>query len=304
MPEPTEAWAAEQIQCLAATLSGGGPAAAHALRDLVGGKIFVKQFERPNRKRHYLQGRFAIRLASVVDIASGGRLVSAPGDEGAGDHQVEFVIDFVEPDVNDALAETAKRYYDQGLLNKAIAQQMGIWPSQVTKLLKHWCQLHGQSLPDARTRRASLPRKTMEVRRYEQIADQAVELMHRGYSDAKIGRMFDCSDFVAAKAIRHWHQLRNLPTPTRKQRREALARRAQQLLATQAPMKAIAKELGCSMPTLRRLLEIAHRLDGQTRPDGRSRKSWPTEGRVGSGGRLPSRRRLGALFSGKQSGVD
>ena len=115
MPEPTEEWAAEQLQCLSATLSGGGPAAAHALRDLVGGKIFVKQIERPNRKRHYLQGRFAIRLASVVDIASGGRLVSAPGDEGAGDHQVEFVIDFVEPDLNDALAETAKRYYDQGL---------------------------------------------------------------------------------------------------------------------------------------------------------------------------------------------
>jgi hypothetical protein len=112
----------------------------------------------------------------------------------------------------------------------------------------------------------------MEVHRYEQIADQAVELMHRGYSDKKIGRLLGCSDFVAAKAIRHWHRVRELPTPTKRQRREARARQAQQLLARQEPMEKIAKELECSVTTLRNLLEIAYRLDGQHRPDGRSRR--------------------------------
>ena len=46
-PEPTEAWVLERFQELEAVLREGGPAAALALRGLVGGRIVVRQIKRP-----------------------------------------------------------------------------------------------------------------------------------------------------------------------------------------------------------------------------------------------------------------
>lgn len=269
LPEPTDAWVADQLQNLSGVLSHAGPAAAHALRDLVGGKIFLKQVERPDSKRHFLRGRFTIRLSSVVTAATG-RNVTLVARDGAGAMEAEFAIDFVEDDPMDALADKVKQLYDQGLMNQEIAEQLNIWRSQVTRYLKHWSKLHGEPLPDGRTRRASLPRKTMEVHQYERVAEEAVALMHKGFSDARIGKKLGCSAFVAGKAIRHWHRIRNLPTPTTRQRREARARLAKGLHDEGLEMKAIAKELECSLPTLCRLLDIAYELEGRERPDGRS----------------------------------
>jgi site-specific DNA recombinase len=272
-PEPTETWVGEQLHHLSIVLSGGGPAAAHALKDLVGGKIFVKQVERPGYKRHLLQGRFTIRLASVVAIATGGRLVPPPDGDASGDRQVEFVIDFVDEDPSDALADEVKRLYDEGFMCKEIAQEMNLWRSQVTQLLKHWCKRHGESLPDGRKRRATLPRKTIEVHPYERIADDAAALMLQGLCDAKIAKKLGCRDFVVTKAIRHWHRIRNLAVPTTKERRNARAKLAKQLVDSGRTFNSAAAELECSMPTFCKLMDLAYKLEGRERPDGRSQRA-------------------------------
>lgn len=272
MAKPDGPWADQRLGCLAGLLAKGGPAAAHALRELVGGEISVTEIQRPGRKRHYLRAQFSIRVASLVRVANAYPEPTRFNPQTEECTAEQITIDFIDADPADALAEEAKRLYDQSLMCKEIAQQMGIWPSQVTKLLKHWCQLHGQALPDARVRRASLPRKTMEVHQYERVADDAVALMQRGFSDAKIGKKLGCSAFVAGKAIKHWHRLQNLPTPTTRQRREARARLAKKLRDEGQTMKAIALELECSEPTLCRLLDLAYRLEGRERPDGRSQR--------------------------------
>ncbi|HVX09970.1 MAG TPA: recombinase family protein [Pirellulales bacterium] len=185
IPEPTEVWVDERLHNLSAVLSGSGPAAAHALSDLLGGKIIVKQVERLGRKRHFLQGRFTIRMTSAIVAVSGAKL-SGSADSDAGSKQVDFVIDFVDEDPRDALADEVKRQYDEGRMCKEIADNLGLYRSQVTELLHHWCRKHGETLPDGRKRRASLERKTIQPRQYELIADDAVALMKKGFPDAKI----------------------------------------------------------------------------------------------------------------------
>ena len=71
LPEPTEAWVSEQFASLGAILAEGGPAAALALRNLVGGRIIVDQVERPGQKRHFMRARFSIKTAALM--RAGGR---------------------------------------------------------------------------------------------------------------------------------------------------------------------------------------------------------------------------------------
>jgi len=43
-------------------LSGKHPAAALALQSLIAGRIIVTEIRQPGKDRHYLQGRFRIKL--------------------------------------------------------------------------------------------------------------------------------------------------------------------------------------------------------------------------------------------------
>jgi DNA invertase Pin-like site-specific DNA recombinase len=256
--EPTAEWVAQQLANLSDLLRAGTPAAAYALRDLVGGQIVVEEIREPGKKRHYLRGRFTIRSNSVAKVACTS-LADATPDEGNASENLleEFVIDFVDPDPNDELAEVAKRLYDGGLANKQIAKEMKLHRSQVTMLLQHWSELHGEQLPDGRSRRWTLPQMAEDSPEYQKIADEAVTLMGKGYSSLKIGRQLGCSGTTVDKAITWWHTNRGLPVPTTKDRRLARAQLAKSLRDDGLPIEEIKRILECSTTTLYRLLGIA-----------------------------------------------
>jgi len=170
--DPTEEWVMNQLRSLADVLTAGTPAAALALRELVGGQIVVEEIREPGRKRYFLRGRFTIKsnLLAKVICPSSVDPATVDGEE-AGELAEEIVIDFVDADPLDELAEKAKQLYDQDLSNQEISRQMNCSKSQITKLLGHWSELHSQPLPDGRSRRWKLPRAPQVVPAYQQIAD-------------------------------------------------------------------------------------------------------------------------------------
>src|SRR5205814_99041 len=64
--EPTVEWISEQLENLSQVLHGDKPAAACALRALIGGQVLVHEIRDPNRKRFFVQGKFVIELGHVV----------------------------------------------------------------------------------------------------------------------------------------------------------------------------------------------------------------------------------------------
>jgi DNA invertase Pin-like site-specific DNA recombinase len=224
--EPTEAWLREQLQNLGATLREGNPAAAVALRELVGGAIVVTEIRCEGRKRFHLQGRFTIRSAAVVNLLTGA--ADSETQTGTGlepGPSEEIVIDFVKENPLDASADQVKEFCDQGLMNVEIAQRLECSRSQVTKLLHHWFESRGLEMPDGRARRSTLARKQLVAPQYQQLADGAKELWDRGLLMAEIAMALDCDRNTVTSAIGYWHASRGLETPDGRSRRKELDRK-------------------------------------------------------------------------------
>lgn len=221
--EPTEDWLREQLQNLGETLRDGNPAAAVALRDLVGGAIVVTEIRCEGRKRFHLQGRFTIRSVAVVSLLTGVDEGEPKLAEGSGSEMVEeIVIDFVRPNPLDASAVQVKELYDQGLMNVDIAQRLECSKSQVTKLLHHWFVSRGLEMPDGRARRSTLARKQLASPHYQQLADPAKELWDRGFLMAEIAAALNCDRNTVTSAISYWHTSRGLELPDGRSRRKTL----------------------------------------------------------------------------------
>jgi DNA-binding CsgD family transcriptional regulator len=222
-PKPTEAWVEEQLRQLGDALSNGSPAAAHALRDLVGGQIVVTEVRQPGRERHYLQGRFTITSMAVVTGLIGAAEVSTNETEPTSDGLAEdIVIDFRKPPEIEAQSERAKQLYDQGMMNAQIAQSLGCSRSRVTALLKFWFESRGLEMPDGRTRRASLKTKHVEPPLYQKIADQVMALWQQQVLLQDIADRLQIDRNTVTSAVRWWHEVRNLPVPDGRTRRKEL----------------------------------------------------------------------------------
>jgi len=224
--QPTESWIDEQLCSLGEVLAQSTPAAAHALRDLVGGEIVVMEIRQPDRQRHYLQGKFAITSGAIV--AGLVETVEECGRKAAsdyGDFREEFVIDFREPLEIEVLSERAKELYDDGLLNAQIAEVLGRARSYVTKLLKHWHESRGLEMPDGRARRSTLKQKHQKAPRYQEIAGQVKVLLDEGILLEEIAQRVGCDRNTVTKAVECWHTSRSLPVPDGRTRRKSLARK-------------------------------------------------------------------------------
>ncbi len=222
-PEPTESWVEEQLRHLGEVLSLKAPAAAHALRDLVGGKIVVIEIREPGRERFFLQGRFSIGSRTIVEGLIGA--TERCGGQSASDSDdscEEFLIAFREPPQLEVLSERAKELYDQGLMNAQIAKALGRARSYVTKLLKHWFESRGRTMPDGRSRRAKLKQKHVEPPLYERIADDAMALYKRKRLLQDIADALHVDRNTVTAAIRWWHEARDLPVPDGRTRRKDL----------------------------------------------------------------------------------
>jgi len=159
-PEPTGEWVAARFGALESVLAAGGPAAALALRDLVGGRISVRRIERPGRSRHYLQARFTIRSAGVAKNLRGepppADVEGAGGQAGRAD---EIIVDLRELAPWEEVAEEAKALWDRGLTNGEIAERLGCDRNQVTKAIAAWHARRGLEPPDGRARWRRLARE-------------------------------------------------------------------------------------------------------------------------------------------------
>ncbi len=145
---PSEEWLREQLSQLGAVLKEKTPAAAYAIRDLVGGAIRVHEVGRTGRHRRILRATFTLQATSLA--SSLGLAVTASDDAPTCGEQIE--IEMVDPDICHRAIE-ARRLYDQGLPNKEIAKQMGVTRSRVTALLKESFGSSGETMPDGRSRR-------------------------------------------------------------------------------------------------------------------------------------------------------
>ena len=151
-PQPTAAWIDDGLRHLGEVLSGGNPAASHALRDLVGGKIVVTEIREPGRQRHYLQGRFTVEISAVVGILLGQDVGATvvPSDTGAVTE--EIVIDFRDVLKSETESEEAWGMYQQGVLMSEIGVRLGRKKSYITKLIRRACKAHGVEFVDGRKR--------------------------------------------------------------------------------------------------------------------------------------------------------
>jgi site-specific DNA recombinase len=199
-------------------LSASGPAAAHALRALVGGKIVVTEVRRPGRKRHYLRARFELRLRNVAGLIGAGTIDAASLDE-----TVDVVeIDIRRPERHEVLADEAKRLWDDGKTDKQIAKLLGCGRGIVKKALDFWYERQGLKRPDGRSTRKRLKGR----RKADQLQSEIMLLWHQDLSVNAIAERLDVCLEIVHEAVTKWHLAQDLPVPDgRARRREIRLRR-------------------------------------------------------------------------------
>ncbi|WP_166821987.1 recombinase family protein [Thalassoroseus pseudoceratinae] len=208
--EPTLEWVEQQLQQLGNVLHEDTPAAANALRKLVGGQIVVNEIKLQDRKRHFLRGVIRFRPADTLSIGD-----SSQADHDSNNADDDFVveIDFVKPDTSGVQAEEVKRLWDEGFMCKEIGHKIGVGKSRVTALLKKWHEDRGLPVPDGRSRRATLQRKHTEAPLYQAIAEDVHRLAEADQSFGEIADELNVDRNTVTKAWKYWHKSHNLNTP-------------------------------------------------------------------------------------------
>lgn len=221
---PIPEWVDEQLTKLHKTLSQSTPAAAYALRDLLGGKIVVQEIRREGHQRHHLRGTVTIQCGNLA------RTLATDDSHSVNNSEEkllteDIVINFVDPNPLEAISEEAKRLYDAGLMNAEIAVRLGKKRGFVTKVLKLWFESRGLEMPDGRSRRSQLQQKHMELQLYQKIADDAKSLFDQDLLYHEIAEKLSCDMATVLSALRHWHRCRGLELPDGRTRRKSLTRK-------------------------------------------------------------------------------
>lgn len=115
------------------------------------------------------------------------------------------------------------------------------------------------------------------------IANDVVEHMKSGHSNLEISRRLNTNDCNIGKAIKWWHQTRDLPVPTSVDRRQQKLNRAKSMLDGGVLIKDIAKELDYSPRGLKLALEKDARDNGTVIADGRTRRGNANAGTTANG---------------------
>jgi site-specific DNA recombinase len=202
----------EELANLRSLLSNQGPAAAIALRNLVGGNVLMSEVRLPNRKRHFLRGRLALRLYA---IATDARLCT-DADPADGDAELEEIeIDFRLPNRCEQIADKVMCLWDAGSTDRQIAAQLDCGRALVNRGLQYWYDSRGQQRPDGRSCRKRLPGR----RKAEQMQERIMQLFQDDTPILEIARALDCCPEIVREAVEKWHTKRGLPTPDGRARR-------------------------------------------------------------------------------------
>jgi site-specific DNA recombinase len=186
---------------------------------LTGGRIFLYQQGDREPQAGWLQGRFHVRLVSVLTE----QVTDVPSTEV--DEGVEVVIDYKRPDPFEEEAEQAWELYKQDKLNLQIAVELNCSKSKVTRLLKHSAEKHGETLVDGRSRRAKLAQKHMEPPLYQQIVTPVMKRWTDGMLIEEIAEELGVDRNTVTKVVAHWHTSQGQPVPDGRTRRKQLARK-------------------------------------------------------------------------------
>jgi DNA invertase Pin-like site-specific DNA recombinase len=174
---------------------------------LTGGRIELFQRGEPRARRGWLQGRFRAHvLDSLVRTLAG-----ATADDGRDAPVIS--IDYREPTLSEAWADHVKELFDQGMLIKAIAAELGISRNVAASALDCWYDQRGLPRPDGRSRRSTLKQKHLKPPLFEQLADEAMALHDAGHTMEEIASRLNCCRPTIAKAIGHGQQSRGLSLP-------------------------------------------------------------------------------------------
>jgi hypothetical protein len=193
---PTAQWLDEQFKHLEGVLWGSDPAAALALRKLVGGKIVLTKVERPGYRRDFLRGRLVLQVSSIIN-SLGTEVMDATNekaDASAGEGK-EVVIDFVEPDAYEDLVEVVKKHWDDGDRHHEIAATVGCSVKVVSRILDAWFNKRGLPPPDYRKhrRQAGRWRPSNKVEPVE-FVEAVKALRDRKKSVRQIARELRCGE--------------------------------------------------------------------------------------------------------------
>jgi site-specific DNA recombinase len=224
-PLPTQGWVDDQLRNLGDVLSQGTPAAAMALRNLVGGQIVVTEVRRPGRARYHLRGRFTVRVSAAVQVLVGSRGGAAQDDGADVSDGGEIIIDFREPPQYEAESERAKELWDKKWLMVRIAEEMGKKKSYVRKLIKHWFESRDLPVPDGRGRRSTLEQKHQVPPMFEALAAPVETLVKEGLLISEIADRLGCCPATITKVIDYLRTTRGLSIPDGRTRRKSLNRK-------------------------------------------------------------------------------
>src|SRR5262249_8718803 len=154
----------------------------------------------PGRRRHYLQGRFAIR--SVQVLKSLGITASSPEEPAApnvAEVAEEIVLNFRDPAPDEQIVDQVKALWDAGWTYRAIAAEVGWNRNIVAAAVARGYRERGLEPPDGRSCRERLNRKTIP----EELAEAAKRLWDQGLLLQEIAERLGCSRDTATKAIAH-----------------------------------------------------------------------------------------------------
>ena len=196
IPEPTRDLLQDQLRNLGQTLQEPKPAAATALRELVGGTIIVEEIHQDGQR--HLRGTITLRAAALQKAVGAVSSEPTQHEEAAEEHVEQIVIDFVEPPLIVEQSEQAKRLRDQGLSNVEIGRQLGVGKSRVTAVLRYWYESRDLPVPDGRSSRVSSATPL-----YRQIAPQTLEMYQADRLIAEIADELGVDLETVRKSLRY-----------------------------------------------------------------------------------------------------
>lgn len=193
-------------------------AARRVLESITGGRIVVTQQGEAKAKRGWLRGTFQVHVVQLLARAVGCDCPDSP--------DMEIHVDFREPPPYEAIAEQAKALFDQGMLYKDIAKQLNVTRALVIKAINFWFTSRGLPVPDGRLRRFELEQQTPDAYKFQQIAEEALELYDQGLLYKEIAERLDCDYTTVTKAVHHAQIQRGLTPVDGRTRLKALRPRS------------------------------------------------------------------------------
>lgn len=192
-----------------------------------------------------------------------------------------WVYDFTVPDRPKSWAETNaesvfRRRQDSRLSLEKLAVEFRVTKPTIKAAIKAYEDTHPGVKDAVKLLRGSKRGPRIDVAAF---ADEAADLLIKGWSRVALAKKFKCSTPVITKALKLAFARRGEPIPTRESIRRANAKRARELFGTHPSLSWVASQMEVSTASAREYLRASCNAEGTEMPDLRraeSRSRRPT----------------------------